>query len=91
MDLFQSLANEGLDIGPVAACMRALRSIANPGQLADVLALLLVEDAFFRQLILQAHDVAHRYRSLVYILGEGLSGADPVPPPDAPGSGGEGV
>ena len=91
MDLFQSLANEGLDIGPVAACMRALRSIANPGQLADVLALLLVEDAFFRQLILQAHDVAHRYRSLVYILGEGLSGADPVPPPDGPGSGGEGV
>lgn len=89
MDLFQSLAREGLDIGPVEACMRSLRSIANPGQLADVLALLLVEDAFFRQLILQAHEVAHRFRSLVYILGEGLPGTDPMPPPEGTGLGGE--
>lgn len=87
MDLFQSLANDGLDVGPVEACMRALRAIANPGQLADVLALLLIEDAFFRQLILQAHDVALRYRSLVSILREGLSGSDPLSPPQEPGLG----
>lgn len=87
MDLFQSLANEGLDIGPVESCMRSLRAIANPGQLADVLALLLIEDAFFRQLILQAHDVALRYRSLVSILAEGLSGSDPLSPPQEPGFG----
>lgn len=91
MDLFQSLANDGLDVGPVESCMRALRAISNPGQLADVLALLLIEDAFFRQLILQAHDIALRYRSLVSILNEGLSGTAPLRPPDEPSLGGEGA
>ena len=88
MDLFQSLAKEGMDAGPVEACMHALRSISHPGQLADVLALLLISDPFFRQMILQAHDIARRYRSLVYFLGESSSSPGPLTSPGDPDEGG---
>ena len=60
---------------PAEACMAALRAIPHPGQLADIVTLLLVNDPLFRQLILQSEDLRQRYRNLFFVL-EGHEMAD---------------
>ena len=69
-ELFRSLTKGNPSPDPVEACMKSLRAMAHPGQLADIIALLMVDDPFFRHMILQSHDLTQRYRNLVFLLRE---------------------
>lgn len=78
---FRSFAKAGGKGNPWDGCMAALRSISHPGQLADIITLLLVEDPLFKQLILQSEDLGQRYRNLICVLeglmpGHGMHGMD---------------
>lgn len=66
--LIQSLAQGTGKKPPVEACLDALRAIGHPGQLADLVTLLLIEEPLFRQVILQAHELKDRLGKLAHIL-----------------------
>ncbi len=55
----------------VAACLKTLRSIEDPGALADFVATMLLTDGLARQVILQSVDIEERLKHLVhFMLGE---------------------
>lgn len=69
MGMMRLLAREGTGEALAEGCLTALQGIAQPGHLADLVTLLLVEDPLFRQLILQAHETKDRLEKLLHILG----------------------
>lgn len=73
-DLLRQLVRSGgHPDDPPRAAVGALRLIASPGHLADLLTLLLVRSANHRQMILQAADIADRFRYLVLFLDGDLA------------------
>ena len=52
----------------VRDCMSALRKLENPGQLADMVALLLLGNPLARQVILQTVNTSERLRNLIHFL-----------------------
>ncbi len=73
-DLLRQLVRSGgHPDDPTRAAVDALRLIPSPGHLADLLTLLLVRSATHRQMILQAADIADRFRYLVLFLDGDLA------------------
>lgn len=61
-------ARQGKDPATVEACLRSLQHMPDPGQMADVVALLLLRNPLARQVILQAVGIEQRLRHLVQFL-----------------------
>lgn len=73
-DLLRQLVRSGgHPDDPSRSAVDALRLIASPGHLADLLTLLLVRPATHRQMILQAAAIADRFRYLVLFLDGDLA------------------
>jgi hypothetical protein len=73
-DLLRQLVRTGGDSeNPIRSAIQALRMIPNPGQFADLIALLSIQTSFARQVILQSATVAERLRHLIHFLQQDLA------------------
>ena len=65
----------------VAACLKTLRHIEDPGALADFVATMLLTDGLARQVILQSVDIEERLKHLVHFLLGEIARAEKSSPP----------
>ncbi len=73
-DLLKQLVRTGGDSeNPIRSAIQALRMIPNPGQFADLIALLAIQTSSARQVILQSATVAERLRHLIQFLQQDLT------------------
>jgi hypothetical protein len=70
-ELLRQLASSGggaPGLGKVEDCLRALRRLSDPGQMADLVALMLLGEPLARQIILQSLGIEERLRHLERLL-----------------------